>query len=177
MKVERGTSISSNRQSVFDEEERERDGFISKLGFGKVSVRHEIGPLWLSINSRTLNAAETDTFEHLDPTECQLAWLLFRAHRHGGELTVRECIDFIFESIPEGKELPLSNSVEVSMSHLRKKVRALSKGALYVTPGTGDHKWILKELAVDGPREKKKRRSTAPALTVPSEVYADVAAE
>jgi DNA-binding response OmpR family regulator len=95
-------------------------GIMHKIGAGHITDPI-YGDLKLCLRDKALRGNIGQ--RNVSSMEFQIMWLLIRAN--GGLITHSEFVYFIYES--DERDLPLSNSMEVLVSRVRKKLRSISQ--------------------------------------------------
>lgn len=97
-----------------------RELFHRKLETG---VRREsvFGNLKMDIRNQSIENTQTGVTERLTKNEYQILWTLLRAQ--GNIITEAEISNFLYEDLPDNKDLPLSNTISVFITKLRNKLQ------------------------------------------------------
>jgi DNA-binding response OmpR family regulator len=101
------------------------NSFIEKLYPGELR-EPSYGSINLDLESKTLSGEKEQNI-HLSEKEYQILWLLVRAQ--GGMISRFEIETFIYEDLPDDKDITLSNTVEVFMFRIRKKLELVTNNA------------------------------------------------
>lgn len=99
-----------------------RDLFHSKLETG-VSRESSFGNLKMDVRSQSIKNIQTGVSEKLSKSEYQILWILVRAQ--GNIITETEFSDFLYEDLPDSMDLPLSDTVKVFMTKVRRKLERI----------------------------------------------------
>ena len=109
-----------------------RENFLHKLEPG--TAREPVfGSLALDKENQEVVIGENR--QRLSPFEYQILWILVRAQ--GRPVTKPEIENFLYENIPDHKDLPLSNSLEVYMTRLRKILKSAGGDDLQISNDKG----------------------------------------
>lgn len=82
-----------------------------------------LGPVSLDARTQIMRNARTGDTKHLTSREFQVMWMLIRGK--GITVPMQHLENYFFEDIPDDKDLPLSNVIEVAIAGARKKLAAL----------------------------------------------------
>jgi DNA-binding winged helix-turn-helix (wHTH) protein len=106
---------------------------------------NRFGPLFFQKNYQTLVRIEGLDPVRLSNKEAEILWLLMsvskedkEAHRWiGGYVSTADFEGWFNRSLPDEKEIPMSNSVEVTLGKLSRKLQAATSGEVYVENDRG----------------------------------------
>ena len=100
-----------------------------KLDAG-VMRKAAFGPISLDLDSKTLRIEGTEIREKLEAQEYQILWLLVRAH--GNIISETDIITFLYGDMPDEKDIPLGNTIQVRISDLRGMLEKLTGGTVRI---------------------------------------------
>ena len=117
---------------MFERYQDPHETLLPKLEAGK-NREASFGPLRLDLESKKAFVGNESV--KLTNAEYQVLWLLVRAN--GAIVSSGEIENFLYEDIPEDKDIPLHNTVQVFLSRIRNKLDPLTDGRIKLSTFRG----------------------------------------
>ncbi len=90
----------------------------------------EYGSIRLDISTKSIRLKGSTKSEHLSDSEYQVLWYLVRAQ--GSLITEGELSTFLYEDIPDNRDIPIGNNVAVFLNRAREKLERLTKNKMTI---------------------------------------------